>query len=239
MKYRILILISILSIHKCFAQTATNLSITQEFANVTNTRGNGTSAMQSYTSAQTDGNQFFLPDWKKGEIISSNNVVFNSGFLFAYDKVRQEVFIRQRDSAVIVMGNKGEIKFFTLSDGGKDYHFANSILYTMVTPEFFYQILAGDSSKLTFLKYTRTTFVKADHADMMKQKEGNVYDAFVDNYTYYISKRNGEPKQVQLKTKSLKKTFADLNIDIDKYISDHPGLIDEDYVIALVTDLNK
>jgi hypothetical protein len=89
------------------------------------------------------------------------------------------------------------------------------------------------------LKYIKGTFVKADKNDMMKQKDGDIYDAFIDKVTYYISKGNGELQPVQLKTKALKKTFADLNINIDNYISQHPGSIDEDYLISLVTELNR
>jgi hypothetical protein len=81
--------------------------------------------------------------------------------------------------------------------------------------------------------------VKADKTDMMKQKEGDVYDTFVDKITYYVSKENGELQQIQFKTKSLKKTFADLNINIDKYISEHPESIDEDYLVNMITKLNN
>jgi hypothetical protein len=104
-----------------FAQTSTDLSIAKEFANITNTRGNGTSAMQSYTSDYIDGSQFFFPDWKQGEIVTNNDIVFDNGYLFAYDKVRQEVFIRKQDSAVIIDGKKEDIKFFELKDYCKLY----------------------------------------------------------------------------------------------------------------------
>ncbi len=74
---------------------------------------------------------------------------------------------------------------------------------------------------------------------MMKQKEGDIYDSFVDKVTYYVSKANGELQPIQLKTKALKKTFTDLNINIDNYINEHPGSVDEDYLISLVMELNK
>ena len=35
----------------------------------------------------------------------------------------------------------------------------------------------------------------------MKQKEGDIYDSFVDKVTYYVSKGNGELQQIQLKQK--------------------------------------
>jgi hypothetical protein len=81
--------------------------------------------------------------------------------------------------------------------------------------------------------------VKADKTDMMKQKEGDIYDSFVDKVTYYVSKGNGQLETLTLKTKALKKTFSEMNINIDKYVNEHTGAIDEDYLINLVTELNK
>jgi hypothetical protein len=89
------------------------------------------------------------------------------------------------------------------------------------------------------LKYTNTKLVKADKTDMMQQHQGNVYDAFVDNYTYYIVKDKNEPKPIQLKIKSFKKVLGDLNIPIDKYLSDHPGSVNENYLVTMIKELNK
>ena len=201
--------------------------------------GTNFSTFQSYSNNQVNGSQFFLPDWSKGEIVLNSKEIFNNGILLAYDKVRQEFFIKQQNAQDILLGTKEEINTFSLRDAGKEYHFVNSSVYSKVKPEVFYQVLVSDPSKLTLLKYTKGTFVKADKNDMMKQKEGDIYDSFVDKVTYYISKGNGEPQQLQFKTKALKKTFTDLNINIDKYVNEHPGSIDEDYLISLVMELNK
>jgi hypothetical protein len=185
-----------------------------------------------------NGSQFFLPDWSKGEIALISKEVFSNGILLTYDKVRQELFIKQQDAPDILLGTKEEINTFSLKDAGKEYHFINSSVFSKEKPEVFYQVLVSDPTKITLLKYTKGTFVKADKNDMMKQKDGDIYDSFVDKVTYYVSKGNGELQPVQLKTKALKKTFADLNINIDNYINQHPGSIDEDFLISLVTELN-
>jgi hypothetical protein len=225
-----------------FSQAGSNsITMSNEFAMLAAHGGSGAnfSTFQTYSNNQVTGSQFFLPDWSKGEIELNNKEIFKNGILLAYDKVRQELFIKQQDAPDILLGTKEDINTFSLKETGKEYHFINSSVFTKEKPDVFYQILVLDSSKLSLLKYTKGTFVKADKNDMMKQKEGDVYDAFVDKITYYVSKQNGELQQVQLKTKSLKKTFAELNVNIDKYISDHPGAVDEDYLITMVTDLNK
>jgi hypothetical protein len=241
MKYTMQIAAMLLFLKAGLAQSTTNISISQDFANTANTHAlaTGTSAYQTYTSDHVDGSQFFLPDWKKGEIIANNNSIYDMGYVFAYDKVRQEVFIKQKDSTVIIEGNKADIRCFSLLDDGKVYLFSNSSVYTKESPEVFYQVLVADSTKLTFLKYTSTKLVKADKNDMMKQKEGEVYDAFVDSYTYYIVKGKGDLKPIQLKTKSVKKIFEELNIPADKYLSAHPGSVNEEYLTTMVTELNR
>jgi len=225
-----------------FPQSGTNsITMGNEFAMLAAHGGTGSSfsSFQTYSNNQVNGSQFFLPDWSKGEIALNDKEVFKNGILLAYDKVRQELFIRQQDAPDILLGTKDDINTFSLKDAGKEYYFVNSSVYTKVKPDVFYQVLVSDPSKLTLLKYTKGTFVKADKTDMMKQKEGDVYDTFVDKITYYVSKENGELQQIQFKTKSLKKTFADLNINIDKYISEHPESIDEDYLVNMITKLNN
>jgi hypothetical protein len=237
MKHRLLIPVFLLFMSTGFSQAA--LTNSHEFDLFQKAGGGGIAAFKTSYGSEADGSQFFLPDWEKGDIVLNNSTVFNDGLLLTYDKVRQELFIRQLDSNIILLGNKDEIKTFSLKDAGKEYHFINSSAYSNVKPEIFYQVLISDPSKLTLLKYTKGTFVKADNSDMMKMREGKVNDAFVDKVTYYISKGNGQLETLTLKSKALKKTFADLNINVDKYINDHPGSVDEDYLIAMVTELNK
>ncbi len=242
MRNKISLIILLFCSANAFAQTnANSITMSNEFAMLAAHGGTGSnfSTFQSYSNNQVNGSQFFLPDWSKGEIALNNKEVFKNGILLAYDKVRQELFIRQPETQDILLGTKEEINTFSLWDAGKEYHFINSSVFSNVKPAVFYQVLVSDPSKLTLLKYTKGTFVKADKNDMMKQKEGEVYDSFVDNITYYISRGNGELQQIQFKTKSLKKAFTELNINIDKYINDHPESIDEDYLVALVTELNK
>jgi hypothetical protein len=242
MKNKISLVILLFSAGNVFSQAGTNtVAMGNEFGMLAAHGGTGAnfSAYQSYSNNQVNGSQFFLADWSKGEIALNSKEVFSNGILLAYDKVRQELFIKQQDASDILLGTKEEINTFSLKDAGKEYHFINSSVYSKEKPEVFYQVLVSDPSKITLLKYTKGTFVKADKNDMMKQKEGDIYDSFVDKVTYYISKANGELQPVQLKTKALKKTFADLNINIDSYLKQHPESVDEDYLISLVMELNK
>ena len=222
---------------------ATNVAMGQEFAELAAHQGyasNGFSAYQNYTSGQINGSQFFLPGWSKGEIVTVHNEVYNEDLQFIYDKVRQEIFIRKKDSSLTLLANKDEISSFSLKDDqGKQYNFVNSKLYTDEKPEVFYQVLVYDSVKLTLLKYIKTTYVKADYHDMMKVKEGEVNDAYVDKYTYYIVKGDGMLQPVELKNKSVKKVFSELNLPYQNYMNEHYQPVNEEYLIDMVKQMNQ
>jgi hypothetical protein len=242
MKNKISLVILLFCTVNALSQAGSNsITMGNEFAMLAAHGGSGAnfSTFQSYTNNQVNGSQFFLPDWSKGEIVLNDKEVFKNGILLAYDKVRQELFIKQPNAPDILLGTKEEINTFSLWDAGKEYRFINSSVYSNEKPEIFYQVLVADSSRLTLLKYTKGTFVKADKTDMMKQTSGDVYDSFIDKVTYYVSKGNGQPETLTLKSKALKKTFAEMDINLDKYISEHTGAIDEHYLINMVNELNK
>jgi hypothetical protein len=222
----------------------TNVAMGQEFAELAAHQGyasNGFSAYQNYTSGEVNGSQFFLPAWSKGEVVTIHKEVYNEDLQFIYDKVRQEIFIRKNDSSLILLANKDEIASFCLKDDqGKRYNFINSKMFTDETPEVFYQVLVYDSAGISLLKYIKTTLEKADMRDMMKVKEGDINDAFVDKNTYYIIKPKSLLTPVQLKTKSLRKSFEELGINAEAYLNIHPqGFIDEEYLIEMVKHLNR
>jgi hypothetical protein len=222
-----------------FCQNSANpVSIHQEFATMATTHENS-SSLQTFSTNQVDGSQFFLPDWQKGELALDNNEVFNKDIFFAYDKVRQELFMHLKDSTAILLGDKDRIKSFSLKTDTRQYNFITSARYSDARPLVFYQLLVDDSAKLTLLKYTSASFVHADKTDMMQMKEGNIYDAYVDKYTYYVVKGNVNPQPVALKLKSIKQVLSEMGINADKYIHEHSGAVNEDYLIGLVKTLNQ
>ncbi|HZZ74324.1 MAG TPA: hypothetical protein VFE04_00280 [Puia sp.] len=243
MKKSSIILPALILSSAALSAQVTNVAMGQEFQELAAHQGyasNGFSAYQNYTSGVINGSQFFLPAWSSGEVVTVHKEVYNEPLQFLYDKVRQEIFIRKKDSALVLLANKDEIASFSLKDDqGKQYNFVNSKQFTDETPEVFYQVLVFNSTKLTLLKYIKTTLVKADYHDMMKIKEGEVDDSFVDKNIYYIVKADGVLQPVELKNKSIKKVFGELNLPYEKYMNDHYQPVNEDYLIDMVKQMNQ
>jgi len=228
-----------------YSQSGTTaVAMGQEFAELAahgGLSGKGFAAFQTYKSDQIKGSQFFLPEWSQGEVVTIRNQVYSESLQFIYDKVRQELFVRKKDSTLILLTNKDEVKSFSLkNDQNEQFNFINSKFYTEDRPEVFYQILIYDSARLSLFKYIKTSLEKADMRDMLKVKEGDINDAFVDKNSYYILKPKAALTPVQLKTKSLKKSFGELGINIETYLNNHPqGIIDEEYLVEMVKQLNR
>jgi hypothetical protein len=225
------------------AQT-TNVAMGQEFQELAahgGLSGKGFASFQQYTSGEEHGSQFFFPEWTKGEVVTTRKEVFNEGMQFVYDKVNQELYIRKADSSLVLQTNKDEIQSFSLKDDNNvQYNFVNSKLFSDDKQQVFYQVLVYDSSRYTLLKYIKTKFQKAPMTEMMNQREGNVYDGYVDKYVYYILKPDDlNLHPVQLNPKNIKKVFGELEIPYEVYMNAHIEPTDEDYLVKMVRQLNK
>ncbi len=165
--------------------------------------------------------------------------VYGDDLQFIYDKVRQELFVRKTDAEPVLLTNKDEIKSFVLTgENTAQYNFINSKYFSDERPEVFYQVLVYDSSKLSLFKYIKTSLVTANPNDMMKQREGEVYDEFVDKIIYYLEMGKDGFKTVQLKLKSIRNVLNEYNINADAYLNSHPGQLDEKYLIEMIRSLN-
>src|SRR5579864_1658238 len=112
MKNKISLVILLFSSMSVFSQAGTNSTgISNEFAMLAAHGGSPTSfsTFQTYSNNQVEGTQFFISDWRMGEVVMNNKQVYNSGIMLAYDKVRQELFIKQENATGILLGSKDEI----------------------------------------------------------------------------------------------------------------------------------
>ena len=79
------------------------------------TRQTGFESIQSYSSNKVIGSQFYFPSWCIGTVTTSNNEVINNPkYQFIFDKVRQLLFIKQKDTSAILLAEMDHISTFTL-----------------------------------------------------------------------------------------------------------------------------
>lgn len=202
-------------------------------------RQSGFENLQNYSSGTVLGSQFFYPGWANGTITSINNETLSNKYLFLLDKVRQQLFLKWKDSSFILLAAPKQIRSFAIITD-KPHYFVPASTYDSSKTNGFYEILVTGGLNFTLLKKVQTTFIKANEHDMEKIKMGENYDAFEDEVTYYISTNHLLPQAIQLKEKSIKKVLITQKYKVADYFKqESESTVDESFLIALLNMLNN
>ena len=222
-----------------YTQQKSDLSMSVDFKTIAGLgRMQTTDAFQSYKTGTVTGTQFYNTTWTEGTVTTTRNETI-SNYLLLYDKVRQELFIRPKDTNLVIQADKSQVKAFTLTMD-KPHQFVPAATYdNTLTNNFFEELVPPATGKMYALfKLTKTAFEKADYADMLKVKNGEANDAFVDNVTYYVF-HNGALTKITLKEKAVRKALPVEAKKVDAFFTLHNGDdLNESLLVKLVDALN-
>ncbi|HEX3023844.1 MAG TPA: hypothetical protein VHP12_01420, partial [Chitinophagaceae bacterium] len=237
MKNLFLSICCLLWLNLVFAQDVSAVGMQNEFNEISKYGRLQTSAQgfQSYSSGIVNGSQFYYPNWIPGSVITADKeLIKNDKYVFLFDKVRQELFIKIKNSDSVLLADKNQIYSFTLYAADKPSVFEPASHFDPNKKGIFYTVLVKNENAYTLLKSVKTTLIKANGYDMEKIKAGNNYDEFKDEITYYISHKNGLPQKVDLKEKSIKKVFSNTKQIQDHLQQNETDKIDEQFLIRLI-----
>jgi hypothetical protein len=194
-------------------------------------------ALQTYSSHNTKGSQFFNENWSIGSVTTTNKEVINTGYLFLYDKVRQELFLKPKDSDVVVLADKNQIYAFSIFTD-KMHNFRQAALYDLNEKGNFVEVLV-ESDNYSLLKLNKTTFEKANTNDMEKVRSGNFDDEFVDHITYYLFHDN-KLQKIKLSESFLRKALKEQQSEVNDFFNLHENdEFTEQLLVSLVDFLNS
>ncbi|GGB18650.1 hypothetical protein GCM10011511_48060 [Puia dinghuensis] len=210
-----------------------------DFADVAKygTRQSGFEGLRSHSSG-VKGSQFFYPTWSKGSLITNSNEKLGDKYMYLFDKVRQELFIQVPDSNAVYLVNKSQIHAFTLNtDKPHTFEIASDYIPGRTT-DYFEILIKND--KYSLLKFTKTTLVKFDPHDMMRVKNGELYDEFVDEYTYYLTLKGGSLQAIPLRAGVIKKVLSAEKSKVNDYFDTNANEeLDEKFLVGLIGFLNS
>ncbi len=218
------------------SQATTGSSIQKDFGMISNLgkAQSGFESFQTYSSKAVNGSQFLPDTWSEGSVTTSNNITISSNYLFLYDKVNQNLYIKVKDSNLVVVTDKQQVSYFTFK-GDKNYLFAKASIYDSSASSNFLQVLVAGN--YTLLKSIITTYEKADPNDLERARSGDHSDAFVDHEVYYIY-YNHKLQKIKLNENSLRKAIPN-NTKLNDYLNLHEeSEINEAFLINLITGLN-
>ena len=203
----------------------------------------GYQTIQTYTSDNVKGSQFFYPGFKDGAVTTISNEYITGMYQFLFDKVRQELFITSKSdksaNPEVLLAEKQQIKSFSITTD-REHTFVAARIYDPTNTTDFFEVLKKDDSAYSLLKLVKTTFVKMDMRDMEKVKRGEFFDEFVDKVTYYVSYKSGKPQEITFKKRSMPSAFRpDKKAFIDNYTDQSNENADEQFLVNLVSSVNN
>ncbi|HVS96479.1 MAG TPA: hypothetical protein VHE54_08325 [Puia sp.] len=238
MKPALFLFTSLLSCSIAYSQAA-NDEMAQDFKDVSKfgSRQSGFEGLQTYHSGNVEGSQFFSPNWTTGTVTTVTNQQFGKNYLFLYDKVRQELFMKPKDSSVVLLADKDLIGAFTLVTD-KVHSFVPASAYDPSNAGNFFEVLVKDDKGYSLYKLIKTKFVKADERDMEKQAQGEVFDSFQDQITYYLIK-DGRTKTVALRKNNILKVLTPVKSKASQYFDQNSDRnLDEGMLIGIIQYIN-
>lgn len=205
------------------------------------TRQSGFEGIQSYSNSNVKGSQFFYPTWLPGSIVTSGNETISGKYVFLFDRVRQELFIKPKDSSVVLLADKAQIQSFTLNMDGNHVFVPDTKYKNSASDINFYEVMELNDKGYSFFKFVSTKFEKANPNDMVKVRNGDLSDEFVDNTVYYLYSSGTGLNKISLNEKSILKGVDPSKQAIAKTFFTQHGSdkVDESFVIGLVKSLNN
>jgi hypothetical protein len=201
-------------------------------------RQSGFEGIQTYHSNNVEGSQFFSPNWASGTVTTINNEKIGKNYLFLYDKVRQELFMKWKDSSFILLADKNQVSAFTLNTD-RTHTFVAAGSYDPSNKGNYFEVLVKSDKGYSLLKLIKTKFVKGDERDIEKQRLGEIYDSFQDQVTYYIV-ANGTIQPVTLRKANILKVLAPVRGKASEYFDQHDNsALDESFLTGLVESINE
>jgi hypothetical protein len=196
----------------------------------------GAEGLQNYSTGNVKGSRYFFPRWSVGKLVSSTGFVFSDSYVFLFDKINQDIYVRGKDSSDIYLVNKPQIENFELGE----HAFLPGSKINGADPNNFYELIAGNNENFTLYKLIRTKFVKFDNSDLEKIKMGDFEDEFKDEISYYVASKDSPVKKITLSEKKLVQAFPEQKQKINEYYNQHQADISPDqFAAGLIDYLNK
>ncbi len=199
----------------------------------------GFEGIQTYNTGSTKGSEFFYDNWATGSVTTLHNEVLSKNYLFIFDKIRQQLFIKENNSDptlasykatrgtekfakpkstdIVMLADKDQMASFTINTD-RPHVFEPVVKYDPKNKQDFFEVLTKINNCI-LLKLTTTSFEKNSN-DMEKVKQGNFADEFIDHITYYLY-QNNKLEKLTLKESSLRKALKGQEQKVDDFFNYH------------------
>jgi hypothetical protein len=187
---------------------------------------------------ETQGSRYLFKDWVAGSVVNNNGeMIANTSYVYNYDKMGGAL-LATKDGRSAIEVNRDIVKYFSLTNGNGDtVTFANMPL---IDKTHYVQVLS-EGSKFGIYKVIKTKFERANYTTDGVMAQGNNYDSYTDDNSYFmIDVQTGKVQQISLKKKSIKSLFVADAPKANKFVDEHASDdIDDSYLRSLGEYMNE
>jgi hypothetical protein len=187
--------------------------------------------------AETVGNQYLFEDWVSGVVVNIDGVSFGDGYLFNYNKLSQNLYVKVKDTAAAFLVNKHQLKSIWLTDGTRQFLLER---VAAIDSNYFYNAIVK-SNKYSLYSLTKTKFIASNYVTNGMTSSGNLYDEFKDEVVYYIVFPDGTAKTIPSKKKAIKSLFEADKEKVEEFYKNNDNAnnsFGESFLKSLVEYLN-
>lgn len=180
--------------------------------------------------------RFFSSTWETGGILNNKNIGFSKDYLFNYDYQSQSIYVKWKDTAVIV-DNDFVNSFYINKD--RRIHFFHK--FVIADQTCFGELISTDTlkSKLRFVKMRIATIRKGDKASAGSNFVGDFSDKYITTIKYYLFYPDSSYKGVKLQKKSILEALSPAYINYAETTFMHVKSVNEDTVKQMIDRINE
>lgn len=185
----------------------------------------------------TRGNRYLFDEFVPGYVITNDDkFVYNYAYHFNYDKIGGALLLTEDNNTVTHVPDEQIKSFSVFGNGDKLYTFE---MVPAIDKSHYVQVLSS-GPKYIIYKLVLTHLVKADYTNAGITSHGADYDEFVDDETYAVlDVTTNQILPLLPKKKSIKADFIKETDKANKYLTDHSGSINDEYLAELGNYMNQ
>jgi cystathionine beta-lyase family protein involved in aluminum resistance len=109
-----------------------------------------------------------------------------------------------------------------------------------INPYKFFLVLVKSDTQYSLYKQFVTKYVEANLRNDGVIQTGHEYNEYKDASQYFIVQQStGTSKNISLKSKAIKAALEGNEEKVDAYFREHKGNVDEQFLVDLITYLNR
>jgi hypothetical protein len=197
----------------------------------------GAELTEIHEKEATQGSRFLFPYWTHGYVVNSKDTLIqNPALLFNYDKISGTLLFTQ-DKKTVLSVDADKVRSFTVFDNlNQRYTFAP---VPEIDKTHYLQVIAGGANYRIY-KLIKTTFTAANFKSDGVFAEGNRYDEYRDESSYFVlDVKANHIQKLALRKKALKDAFPNDLDKLNKYMKDNDSDVDDNYLASLGDYMNQ